>query len=202
MTTECPSCSQSGGERSNPQAEARNDESVSRNASELDSASLRYGVRATSPGYWLKSVTGGVATFECIRRMYWKRLGNTSASGSTSQRPTARNDRWAGDVGQRAARSLRGRLRIMARYQSARIDEWISHRLEDWLGLTIIREKTSVVRLERGENLDFLGFTFRYDRDLYGGAHSYLNRRSQRKYHRPKGMNTYQYLQKLGLLHL
>jgi RNA-directed DNA polymerase len=162
---------------------------------------------------------------------------------------------------------------IMARYQSARIDEWVSHRLEDWLGLTINREKTSVVRLKRGESLDFLGFTFRYDRDLYGGAHSYLNvtpskkslkkardairektgpkmcykptpavvrdlntylrgwcgyfkygypskgfrslghftrsrmhrhlnRRSQRKYHRPKGMSTYQYLQKLGLLHL
>jgi RNA-directed DNA polymerase len=162
---------------------------------------------------------------------------------------------------------------IMARYQTARIDEWVSHRLEDWLGLTINREKTSVVRLKQGESLDFLGFTFRYDRDLYGGAHTYLNvipskkslkkaretirektgpkmcykptpavvkdlniylkgwcgyfkygypskgfrslghftrsrmhrhlnRRSQRKYHRPKGMSTYQYLQKLGLLHL
>lgn len=162
---------------------------------------------------------------------------------------------------------------IMARFQNARIDEWISHRLEDWLGLTINRDKTSVVRLKQGDSLDFLGFTFRYDRDLYGGAHTYLNvipskkslkkardairektgpkmcfkptpavvqdlntylkgwcgyfkygypskgyrslghytrsrmhrhlnRRSQRKYHRPKGMSTYQYLQKLGLLHL
>lgn len=160
---------------------------------------------------------------------------------------------------------------IMARYQSARIDEWISHRLEDWLGLTINREKTSVVRLKRGESLDFLGFTFRYDRDLYGGTHRYLNvvpskkslkkardairektgpnmcykptpavvrdlntylkgwcgyfkygyprksfrdlgqycrcrmtthlnRRSQRKYHRPKRMSSYQYLQEIGLL--
>jgi hypothetical protein len=26
-----------------------------------------------------------------------------------------------------------------------------------------------------GDSLDFLGFTFRYDRDLYGGAHTYLN---------------------------
>lgn len=162
---------------------------------------------------------------------------------------------------------------IMARYQGTRIDEWISHRLETWLGLSINREKTSVVKLEQGESLDFLGFTFRYDRDLHGGVHRYLNifpskkamlkareairaktdpskcykptpavvkdlntylkgwcgyfnygypskrfsalnyyvgarmhrhlnRRSQRKYHRPKGMSTYQYLQELGLLRI
>jgi uncharacterized protein (DUF2267 family) len=166
------------------------------------------------------------------------------------------------------AQTLRGHVEV-----SARIDEWISHRLEDWLGLTINREKTSVVRLKQGESLDFLGFTFRYDRDLYGGAHTYLNvipsktslkkaretirekagpkmcykptpavvqdlntylkgwcgyfkygyprkgfrdighycrvrmtthlnRRSQRKYDRPKGLSNYEYLQKLGLLRL
>jgi RNA-directed DNA polymerase len=159
---------------------------------------------------------------------------------------------------------------IMARYQGARIDEWISRRLEDWLGLSINREKTSVVRLKCGGSLNFLGFTFRYDRDLYGRGTAYLNivpskktlkkareiirektgprmcfkptpkvvedlntylkgwcgyfqygyprqafrdlghycrkrmithlnRRSQRKYHRPKGLSHYQYLQKLGL---
>ena len=163
--------------------------------------------------------------------------------------------------------------KLMACYQGARIDEWVSHRLETWLGLSINREKTSVVKLEQGESLDFLGFTFRYDRDLHGGVHRYLNvfpskkamvkareairvktgpnkcykptpavvkdlntylkgccgyfnygypskrfsalnyyvgarmhrhlnRRSQRKYHRPKGMSTYQYLQKLGLLRI
>ncbi len=159
---------------------------------------------------------------------------------------------------------------IMARYQGARINEWIDERLEKWLGLSINREKTSVVKLKRGESLDFLGFTFRYDRDLHGrnndylnvfpskkslykareairestgprmcfkpvpamvkelntylkgwcsyfqygyprksfrdlGHYSYqrmtmhLNRRSQRKYHRPKGLSNYQYLQNLGL---
>ncbi len=31
---------------------------------------------------------------------------------------------------------------------------------------------------------------------------THLNRRSQRKYHRPKGLSHYQYLQKLGLLNL
>ena len=158
----------------------------------------------------------------------------------------------------------------MARYQGARINEWIDERLEQWLGLSINREKTSVVKLKRGESLDFLGFTFRYDRDLHGRNKDYLNvfpskksqkkarevirestgprmcfkptpaivkelntylkgwcsyfhygyprksfrdlghycyqrmtthlnRRSQRKYHRPKGQSNYQYLQNLGL---
>ena len=160
---------------------------------------------------------------------------------------------------------------VMARFQGARLEEWIGNTLEGWLGLTINREKTSVVRLRKTGSLDFLGFTFRYDRDLHGRGNRYwkvtpskkalskareairektgpsmcfkpspeivkdlntflsgwcgyfnygyprkafrdighyarsrmithLNRRSQRKYHRPKGMTHYQYLQKLGLL--
>jgi RNA-directed DNA polymerase len=160
---------------------------------------------------------------------------------------------------------------ILARYQGHRIDEWIGRQLEDWLGLTINREKTKVVNLRKGQSLDFLGFTFRYDLDLKGRGNTYLNvtpskkslkkareairektgpskcfkpapevvkdlnvflrgwgnyfkfgyprkafrdvshytrermvthlnRRSQRKYHRPKGMSHYQYLQQLGLL--
>lgn len=162
---------------------------------------------------------------------------------------------------------------VMARYQGQRIDEWLDAQLEDWLGLSINREKTKVVNLHLAESLDFLGFTFRYDRDLYGSDKSYLNvmpskkslkkardairektgsskcfkptpkvvddlnyflrgwsnyfeygyprkafrdlghytrkrmvthlnRRSQRKYHRPKGMSHYQYLQTLGLQRL
>jgi RNA-directed DNA polymerase len=44
------------------------------------------------------------------------------------------------------------------------------------MGLTINREKTRVVNLkEEGAKLDFLGFTFRYDRDLFGRGHRYLN---------------------------
>lgn len=159
---------------------------------------------------------------------------------------------------------------VMARYQGTRLDSWITERLEGKFGLRINREKTSVVRLKRGESLNFLGFTFRYDRSLCGrdqkylniapskkalkkareairektGPHmcykptpavvedlntflkgwcgyfrygyparafrdigrfcrermvTHLNRRSQRKYHRPRGMSHYQYLQHLGL---
>jgi RNA-directed DNA polymerase len=44
------------------------------------------------------------------------------------------------------------------------------------LKLTINREKTRVVHLEQPTaSLDFLGFTFRYDRDLYGRGRRYLN---------------------------
>ena len=162
---------------------------------------------------------------------------------------------------------------VMARYQGYRIDEWLDAKLEGWLGLSINREKTKVVNLGQAESLDFLGFTFRYDRDLYGSDKTYLNvtpskkslkkardairektgpskcykptpevvkdlniflrgwsnyfefgyprkafrdvchyarqrmvthlnRRSQRKYHQPKGMSHYQYLQELGLQRL
>jgi RNA-directed DNA polymerase len=162
---------------------------------------------------------------------------------------------------------------IMARFQGAKIDEWVKLQIEDWLGLTLNREKTKVVRLRRAESLDFLGYTFRFDRDRFGRESTYLNvmpskksmkkardairektgpkkcfkpaadvvtdlnifltgwsnyfgygyprkafrdvchyarlrmithlnRRSQRKYNRPKGMSHYQYLQKLGLKQL
>ncbi|QQS48044.1 MAG: maturase [Acidobacteriota bacterium] len=43
------------------------------------------------------------------------------------------------------------------------------------LGLTINREKTRVVRLnEEGANLDFLGYSFHFHRDLKGRGHRYL----------------------------
>ncbi len=44
--------------------------------------------------------------------------------------------------------------------------------------MKINREKTRVVKLrpdETGESLDFLGYTFRYDRDRQGRPHRYLN---------------------------
>lgn len=162
---------------------------------------------------------------------------------------------------------------ILARYQGPRIEEWITHHVEDWLDLKLNRRKTSVVHLHQCGSLDFLGFTFRYDRDRHGRSRRYLNvtpskkslirahrvvrektgprkcfkpasnivqdinrylqgwsqyfgfgyprkafrdlnhyvrcrmvrhlnRRSQRKYHRPKGMSQYQYLQTLGLRYL
>lgn len=65
---------------------------------------------------------------------------------------------------------------VLARYQGERLTGWIEHTLEARLGLRIHRDKTRVVDLtEPGASLDFLGFTFRYDRDLHGRGHRYLN---------------------------
>jgi RNA-directed DNA polymerase len=67
---------------------------------------------------------------------------------------------------------------IMAKYIGLRIRDFTESQLEGRFGLTINREKTRVIDLQPdrpGESLDFLGYSFRYDRDLYGGSHRYLN---------------------------
>ena len=65
---------------------------------------------------------------------------------------------------------------ILARHQGQRLRDWVEQTLEGRFKLTINREKTRVVNLEEaGENVSFLGFTFRYDRDLHGRNRRYLN---------------------------
>jgi len=65
---------------------------------------------------------------------------------------------------------------VLARHMGKRLVQWIEHILETRLGLEINREKTRVVDLDKpGASLDFLGYTFRYDRDLKGRGHRYLN---------------------------
>lgn len=64
---------------------------------------------------------------------------------------------------------------VLARYQSPALNTFIETKLETWMGLEINREKTRVVDLRRrGASLDFLGFTYRYDRDRQGGGYRYL----------------------------
>lgn len=55
---------------------------------------------------------------------------------------------------------------VLARYQGERLTSWIETTLEGRFGLTINREKTKVVSLSQigGDGLDFLGYTFRYER--------------------------------------
>ena len=64
----------------------------------------------------------------------------------------------------------------MARYIGVRIHRFARDLLEGRFGLTINREKTKVVKLrEEGASLNFLGYQFRYDRDLQGRGWKYLN---------------------------
>jgi len=65
---------------------------------------------------------------------------------------------------------------VLARYTGSRIGAYIESKIETWLGLELNRDKTKVVDLRRpGASFDFLGFTFRYDRDLKGRGFRYLN---------------------------
>lgn len=65
---------------------------------------------------------------------------------------------------------------IMAKHIGHEIPEWVAATTEGWLGLTINREKTRIVRLtpSEGESLDFLGYTFRYDWDRFGRGTRYF----------------------------
>ncbi len=65
---------------------------------------------------------------------------------------------------------------VMAQYQSGRLRDFIESKIESWLDLKLNQAKTEVVNLRvPGESIDFLGYTFRYDRDLHGGKYRYLN---------------------------
>ncbi len=65
---------------------------------------------------------------------------------------------------------------VMARYMGDDLQRFIGVKIEDWLGLKINPEKTRVIDLrEQGERLDFLGYSFRLDRDLHGREKRYWN---------------------------
>jgi RNA-directed DNA polymerase len=65
---------------------------------------------------------------------------------------------------------------VIANKITSELVESIESTLEGWMGLRINREKTSSKRLnETGARLDFLGYSFRYDKDRFGGEYRYLN---------------------------
>jgi len=81
---------------------------------------------------------------------------------------------------------------VLAKRMEPETIEFIESRLEGKFQLEINREKTRSVDLrDPGASLDFLGYTFRYDRDLKGRARQYLNvfpsnkavRRERKKLH-------------------
>jgi RNA-directed DNA polymerase len=73
---------------------------------------------------------------------------------------------------------------IMAKFVGRRVTDFVGNVLEGRMGLTINRGKTRTVKLGLRStrdpvgpeaSLDFLGYTFRYDRDRQGRGHRYLN---------------------------
>jgi len=70
---------------------------------------------------------------------------------------------------------------VLARYVGTRLEHWIEQSLESRLGLSLNRDKTRIVRLDQGQALDFLGYTFVHQRDLHGRQRRYLNVTVSRK---------------------
>jgi RNA-directed DNA polymerase len=65
---------------------------------------------------------------------------------------------------------------VLARYIGAPIRRYLRETLEGELGLKLNRDKTRIVNLSvEGGSLDFLGYTFRYERDRYGRDRKYLH---------------------------
>jgi RNA-directed DNA polymerase len=65
---------------------------------------------------------------------------------------------------------------ILAKYVGGRIEQFVEQTLQGRFDLTVNRTKTRTAKLNApSASLDFLGYTFRYERDLHGGNHRYLN---------------------------
>jgi RNA-directed DNA polymerase len=65
---------------------------------------------------------------------------------------------------------------VFAKYMGPRVTAWLERTLEETLGLRLNRDKTRIVGVSgTGVTLDFLGFTFRWDRDRKGRDQVYLN---------------------------
>lgn len=64
---------------------------------------------------------------------------------------------------------------VLARRMGGGIRSFIEGKLESWLGLKLNREKTRVVNLHKsGATLDFLGYSFRFDRGILFRASRFL----------------------------
>ncbi|HHD62885.1 MAG TPA: group II intron reverse transcriptase/maturase, partial [Desulfobulbaceae bacterium] len=65
---------------------------------------------------------------------------------------------------------------ILARFIGPGILTWVEAVVEQWMGLTINQEKTSIRNLGNdGDRLDFLGYSFRYKRSRYHAEEYYLS---------------------------
>ena len=70
---------------------------------------------------------------------------------------------------------------ILAYYQSEKLTKWVESKIVNWLGLKINKEKTTIVDLNKGQTLDFLGFSYRYVKDRRRRSHKYLEMAPSKK---------------------
>jgi RNA-directed DNA polymerase len=71
---------------------------------------------------------------------------------------------------------------IMADCIDNRMVKWLEEKIEEWMGLSINQEKTKVILARQsGTTLDFLGYSFRYDRSLRSKYGRYWNRIPSKK---------------------
>jgi RNA-directed DNA polymerase len=65
---------------------------------------------------------------------------------------------------------------ILAKHIGPAVEAWVERTVEGWLGLTINRAKTRIVRLHpnRSDSLTFVGYTFRYREDRTGQRPCYF----------------------------
>jgi RNA-directed DNA polymerase len=64
---------------------------------------------------------------------------------------------------------------ILAKEIEANCCQFVEDKIEKWLGLTINKDKTKIVNLEQGDELNFLGYVFQKHKDLKGRGHKYLH---------------------------
>ena len=65
---------------------------------------------------------------------------------------------------------------ILARFQGYRLQEWVRETIEEWMSLSINKEKTRVIEASNpGERLRFLGYQFQYCRSQFKGLWKYWN---------------------------
>jgi RNA-directed DNA polymerase len=65
---------------------------------------------------------------------------------------------------------------ILTREAGGELSKFVEEKVELWLGLKINREKTRLINLRKqGQRLDFLGYSFRLDRDRCGRKLRYWN---------------------------
>jgi RNA-directed DNA polymerase len=71
---------------------------------------------------------------------------------------------------------------VLARYVSPGLRDWTESKLENWLGCKSTGTKPGCwIWGQPGASLDFLGYTFRLDRDQYGRPRRYWNLVPSRK---------------------